>query len=355
MKLIDRHLIGTILKSVALVLLVLLSLVALLRFIDQQDDIGVGQFGAWQALSFVLLNLPQQAADMLPIATLIGALLGLGALARDSEITVLRATGVSPARLALSGAGAAVLLMVAVLILGEFLAAPLQNYARQQKAFSKFTTVSFSGGSAWARDGNLILHVAQQSAERDFSGMRVFELTPEFRLRAMGQAQRATSQDNRLWRLLDYAESRFTLDRVLARRSGERRLDSSISSEFFGLAVTRPNQLRLTTLWRLIRHSKSNDLNTATYEFAFWSRIARTVAILFAVLLAIPFALTQLRAAGSGTRLLVGILLGVTFFILQQLVESGTLALGLSPILLAWVPTLLLATATGVLFGKYAR
>lgn len=100
---LDRYLIRAILGSVALVMAVLLVLGGLFLFIGQQDDIGVGGYSAAQAFLFVLLNLPQQAWDLMPIAALIGALIGLGSLARGSEISVMRATGISPLRMA--GAG----------------------------------------------------------------------------------------------------------------------------------------------------------------------------------------------------------------------------------------------------------
>ena len=80
----------------------LLALGALFLFIGQQDDIGVGNYTAADALLYVLLNLPEQAWQLLPIAALIGSLMGLGTLARGSEITVIRATGISPVRIALA-------------------------------------------------------------------------------------------------------------------------------------------------------------------------------------------------------------------------------------------------------------
>lgn len=347
---LDRYLIRAILGSVALVMSVLLVLGGLFLFIGQQDDIGVGGYTAPQAFLYVLLNLPQQAWDLMPIAALIGSLIGLGSLARGSEISVMRATGISPLRMGLAASVAALLLIFLAVLLGEFLAPPLQQVARQQKAFSKFSDVSFGGGGgAWVRDGDLILNVARQSGARQFGGMQIFELSPDHRLKAIGRADNATSAANRSWLLQGYAESRFTLDQVLAAKSGERRLNSTVSADFLGLAVANPGNLELTTLYRLIQYYDSNGLDATAYRFAFWSRIARTCAILFAVLLGIPFVLGSLRSAGSGARTVVGLLLGIGFFLLQRLIESGTFAFGLNPVLLAWLPAALLALVSSTL------
>jgi lipopolysaccharide export system permease protein len=351
--LLDRYLARAILSSVLLVTTVLLMLGGLWVLIDQQDDIGIGHYTVWSALWYTLLNLPQQAYELLPITALIGSLLGLGSLARGSELTVIRATGVSIARIAGTTLIAAVLLIGVEVALGEFLGPPLQQAAREQKAFSKLSNVSFGTGSgAWVRDGDLILNVAGQSGERQFGGMQIFELSPQHQLVALGRARRATAGANRKWLLTDYAESRFADDKVSATPPAERILESNVTAGFLGLAVQDPDQLTIRALWRLIGYYQKNALDAREYVFAFWSRIARTVAIAFCTLLAIPFALGPLRSAGAGTRMLLGLILGIGFFLLQRLIESGTVVFALNPVLLAWLPTALLASLTLVLVAK---
>ena len=93
--------------------------------------------------------------------------------------------------------------------LGEFLGPSLQQAARVQKAFTRFNNVSFGGGGAWVRDGDLILHVAGQSSLSQFRGVQTFELSPEHGLLALGEAQHATADVKGMWLLSDYSESRF--------------------------------------------------------------------------------------------------------------------------------------------------
>ena len=124
---------------------------------------------------------------------MIGALLGLGTLARGSELTVMRAAGISVWRIAGSVTMAGVLLMVFAVLCGEFLAPPCRHMAKQQKALSKFSNISFaSRGGAWVRDGNLLINVMQQSGAAEFGGMRIFELTPDHELTSVATATTAT-------------------------------------------------------------------------------------------------------------------------------------------------------------------
>jgi lipopolysaccharide export system permease protein len=353
MSLLDRYIVRAILGAVLLLVVVLLVPVALFVFIDQQSDIGVGHYTALSALWFTLLNLPQYAYEMLPITVLIGTLLGLGSLARGSELTVIRASGVSVARIAGTTLMAGLVMVAVAITLGEFLGPPLQQAAREHKAFSRLNNVSFGTGSgAWVRDGALILNVAGQSGERQFGSMLIFQLSAQHRLVAIGHARRATAAANHRWLLTDYTESRFDDDTVTTSPPGQRILTSNVTAGFLGLAVQDPDQLTTAALWRLIRYYQANALDAREYVFAFWSRIARTVAIAFCALLAVPFVFGSLRSAGTGTRMFMGLLLGLGFFLLQRLIESGTVVFNLNPVVLAWLPATLLAAVT---LGLLAR
>ncbi|MCB1623944.1 MAG: LPS export ABC transporter permease LptG [Pseudomonadales bacterium] len=352
MTLLDRYVIRSMLGGVVLVMIVLLVLGALFIFVGQQDDIGTGSYTVLDALWFTALNIPQQVYELLPISALIGALVGLGTLARGSEITIMRAAGWSVWRLAGAVALGALLLFGFAVLVGEYLGPPLQQMAKQQKAFRKFANVSFGGhGGAWVRDGRLLINVAQQSSEAEFAGMRIFELSPRHELLAVARAAGAEALADGSWRLRDFAESRFANETVSTTAARERTFTASTSSEFLGLTVAEPSQLETRVLWRLIANLQANGLDARPQVFAFWSRIARTAAILFACLLAVPFVSGSMRA-GSGARTAIGLLLGIGFFLLQRMVESGAIVFDVSPVLLAWFPTAVLATVALTLIAR---
>ncbi|NBU24410.1 MAG: LPS export ABC transporter permease LptG [Gammaproteobacteria bacterium] len=365
---IDRYVLRAVLGGVLLVMTVLLSLGALFVLLGQQDDIGVGRYTVWKALAFVGLNLPQQVWEMLPISALIGSLLGLGALARGSELTVMRAAGLSVWQIGRGVVLAGLLLLAFGVAVGEWLAPPMQQLGREVKAFAKFSNVSFAGsGDAWVRDGDLIVNVERQTGDSQFGGMMVYELGPDNRLQSMGRAATAREVGSvaksvakpgggreaaSAWRLEQYAETRFDGDCSIASSSAGRTLESNVGAEFLGIAATIPGQLPSTALWRMIRHLKTNGLDSREPVFAFHSRIARTVAVLFAVLLALPFVFGSMRSAGAGARIGLGLMLGIVFFLLQQMIESGAIVYGGDPALFAWLPTMLMAAAATVLIAR---
>lgn len=344
---LSRYVMKAVIGNTALVMLVLLALSALYLFITQQDDIGVGTFSIEDALMFVGLSLPKYAFDLLPIAALIGSLLALGNLARTLELVVVRAAGVSTMRIALWTAMAGVILMIFTGIIGEVVAPPMDQYARQLKTFAKFNDYSMAGNrSAWAKDGDMMISVRQQSADNRYGGVYVFKFDAQRRLRGVGHANNASIDENNLWQLENYVESRIGDERVEVVKEPETQLQTRLSPEFLGLAVLDADSLPGRGLYSYIQHLKENGLDSRTYETAFWARIARTVAVAIIVVLAVPFAFGPMRSTGTGARTVVGIMIGVVFFLLAKMLESGGAVFNMPPLMVAWLPTALLAIIT---------
>ena len=353
MNLLDRYVGRTLLAAVALVMVVLMVLGGLFIFIGEQSDIGTGHYGALQALLYSLMELPQFALQALPAGALIGALLGMGTLARSQELTVMRAAGMSKLRIATAVFMAGVLLVILSVVWGEWVAPPLERLADQNKAVARYNNVSFAGrGAAWIRDGNRILNVARISADDELGGLMIFELGDDHRLTSMARADRARGGPDKQWLLQGYRESRFGTDSVAVAHEDEHRMQSSVASGFLQLANASPEDLSITTLTRVIRYLRANRLQDTDYVFALWSRAARSVAVLAAMLFAVPLAFGSLRTAGAGARTTLGLVIGLVYFFAQRMVESGVSVFALDPVLLAWAPCAGLALAALILYWR---
>jgi lipopolysaccharide export system permease protein len=351
--LLDRYIARTLLSAVALVMAVLAVLGTLFVFIGEQGDVGVGHYGMLDALLYAAMSVPQFALESFPAGALVGALLGIGVLARSNELTVMRASGMSKLRLSVASLISAGLLIGVALLIGEFLAQPLGQLADERKAFAKYANISFAGaGGAWIRDGDTILNVQGRSSVAEFGGMLIFDLAADNRLAAIGHADHARAVSAQSWQLLGYSESRFTDHSVTSLTSSQRDLHTAAGAELLQLAISDPSELALHTLYSAIRDLRANNLDAKQYVFAFWSRLARTAGILAALLFALPFGFGALRSTSLSARTTLGLALGLIYFFLQRLVESGTLVFNLNPLLLAWVPTSLLAIAALIMLWR---
>jgi lipopolysaccharide export system permease protein len=124
---------------------------------------------------------------------------------------------------------------------------------------------------------------------------------------------------------------------------------------FFGMIVADPAELSLRELWRTAGYLEANGQDARRLRFTFWSVVARLAALPFAALLALPLLFGPLRWVETGARATLGLVMGLAYFILSRMVESGTFALGLNPLLLAWAPTALLTAAVALLFARLRR
>jgi len=349
MTILDRYLAKTVLLHTLMVMAVLLALMTLVTFIGQQDDIGQGTYDVSGAFLVTLLQLPQQAYQLLPIGALIGAIIGLGGLARDSELTVVRAAGVSVGRIAVSAALAGLVVAALLWFIGEYFAPPADQYARQYKIFSRYSQLEFTGSrSAWARQGTLFVNVRRQAAENLYGGVYVYELDGERRLRLVGRAETAAQDDAGRWVLTSWAETRLGDDRVEARNVPRLVTEREFNPDFLGVAVTQPGALPLADLYAYKEHLEANNLTSSAWEIAFWSRISRLVAAVAVCVFAVPFAFGPLRSAGAGARTVLGIMAGVLFVLITQTLENSGQVYGLNPLLVAWGPTALLSVVAVV-------
>ncbi|MDY6994932.1 MAG: LptF/LptG family permease, partial [Pseudomonadota bacterium] len=165
MKIFDKYLAKTVFTMIFIVLLVLVGLFTFFAFIDEIDDIGKQRYGIWEAIQYVLLEIPRHIYDLFPVSALLGSLLGLGILANQGELTVLRAAGVSITRIAFSVLKVGLLLLLLVMLIGEFLAPYSGQYAKDMRAIAQSEhqqqqMVFSSHYGFWARD------------ERDFINIR---------------------------------------------------------------------------------------------------------------------------------------------------------------------------------------
>lgn len=347
MMIVRRYLAGAVLGATALVLGVLLALGGFIEFIGQLDNVGTGGFGIAQALAYSLMQLPDLAFILLPMAVLLGSLLGLGALANGSEIIALRAAGASPVALAqavlVTGAGLALL----TLVIGLYVAPPVERYARQYRTFvMQGPSGLASAESAWVRDGDVIMNLSQLGDPLQSGGVYLFRLGPAGHLASVARADSADIAAGREWTLNNYAESRFDDRGVTVRQERRFAEGTGLNPELLSLTVVRAEALNGFALWRYIRYLRNNQLDSRHFEVEFWRRIASSAAVAPMCVLALAFAFGAMRRAGTGARMVIGVVIGIAYFLASRGLADGAEVYNLNPLLVGWLPTLLLAAAT---------
>ncbi len=353
MRVIRRYLFRAIVTATALVMAVLMGLAVFIEFVTQLDDIGTGEYGLPQAIIYSLLKLPNLAYQMLPMAVLLGSLLGLGALANHGELVIIRAAGVSTFRLARAVTMTGVILALLTLVLGEYVGPPLDNYARQYRAQAKHANEPVTTGkSAWIRDGNTYLNVSRLTDDFRLGGVYLYKLDPDGELEGVGRADSAGVDAANQWVLSNYAETSFYGNGVKTMQARRSTQANNLSPDLVSLTVVRPDGLSGVELWRYVQYLRRNELDASTYEVAFWSRFAAAVAVAPMCVLALPFVFGRMRTTGAGARTLVGLIIGLAYFLVARGLSDGGQVYGLDPLIVAWLPTGVLLMVTLIALAR---
>ncbi len=352
MRLLDRYIVRSIVGHMALVLSVLVVLMALFLYVNEQGWVGVGHYGNLQAVWHVLLDLPATLLAFLPVAALFGALLAVGQLARGSELTVMRAAGVSVARIGAAVFATGLLLVPVALVVGEWMAPQLAQLARETRTVQRDGGISLTRQGVWLREGGRILR-ADGLAEG--GGVTLFELGDPQALALVARATGARALAGGGWQLDGVSASRLGLDTVSASHAAAQRLELAAGADFFSLVNGEPREMSLAALARAIHYLEANNLDARRHRFAFWAGIARLIALPLAMLLSVPLLFGPLRGAENAARATLGLVLGLGWYIAQRMVENGAFAFDLSPPLMASLPTLLLAGAVLLLLARLPR
>ena len=350
MRILRRYMLRSIMMMTGLVLAVLLGLAVFIEFVGQLDDIGTGDFGMPHALLYAILKLPNLAHVMLPMAVLLGAMLGLGGLANHGELVAIRTAGVSVGSLAGAVMVTGFVLTLIALVLGEYVGPPLESYARQFRTNAKHADTGIATGSSlWIRDGDTILNISGLGESSRFGGVYLFRMQPGT-LVSVGRADSAGVDDESQWVLNNYSESVFDDNGVRTRQARQSTQANNLSPDLVGLAVVRPSSLRGLELYRYIKYLERNELDARRYSVAFWSRIASAFAVTPMCVLALPFVMGRMRSSGTGARMIVGLIIGLAYFLASRSLADGGQVYELNTVLVAWLPTItLIAVTTAVL------
>jgi lipopolysaccharide export system permease protein len=336
----------TILASTALVLVVLLALAGLFEFIAELDDTR-GDYQTPRVILYTLLRLPQLAVEMLPVATLIGSLLGLGALAANSEIIVMRSAGLSIRKLATMVSVTGFVLLVITALLGEFIGPPLDYFARNMRLEARFQQDDDRLGNAtWVRDGPVILHLERVSSEFEFGSIYMFLLNEDNGLASIARAENSGIDKDDQWILENLRETRFEDDGVQVVESSLAIETFNIDAEVLGISLVKPQSLSGRGLMSYVSYLKRNSLDARRYETELWYRIARTATVLIMPVLALAFVFGSLRTGGAGARLMIGVAIGLAYYLASEMLANSGQVFNFDPAVIAWLPSAILALVT---------
>jgi lipopolysaccharide export system permease protein len=345
MTILRRYLTRTLFWTTLVALAILVALFAFFALIDQLEETGRGNYGVLQAVTYVLLATPGLATELFPIAATIGSMATLGILAQNSELAVIRTSGVSAAQLGMLIARAALVLVVLAIIIGELVAPFSEEKAQNLRSIAMTQQITLkSKYGFWARDGSSFINIRRILPGRRVEQIYIYEFDRDKRLRTSTRAKQARYADGR-WLLENIQQTIIDGDTIQKRYLNRAAWDSLLDPEMLNLVIIEPRFLTVVGLARYIGYLRDNAQDSRAYEQALWVKLVRPFSIISMVVLAVPLVRLHTRAAPIGQRVFQGALAGIMFHIVNQASGNIGIVYGIAPAVAVAAPTALLAGA----------
>jgi len=326
-KTLRRLIYREVIAAVAFVAVGFLALFFFFDFVDELPNVGKGpvQYRLTQALLYVTLMLPNHLYELMPIAVLIGTIYVMARLAQSSEYTILRTSGLGPWRALRALLLLGVAFTVVTFATGDYLAPAADRTARLLKARSEGQiTVGQTG--AWLKERQRFhsysVNVGALSPEGNMSNVRIFEADSRGFLVSTTQARTAVFQEGG-WLLSSVDRTEFPPSGAESARVERLKLPqmvwpTEISQEMVSVALLRPDRMSTLALFEYIRHLEANNQTSQRYAIEFWRKLFYPLSCMVMVVLALPFAYLHFRQGGITTYVFGGVLVGISFFLLNN-------------------------------------
>lgn len=343
MNIMTRYICKTVLQTSFIVVVALMSMDFFIQLIGEFGDIGDGNYTITQALLYVVLLMPRDLYNLFPIAGLIGCLLGLGLLASHSELIVMRAAGVSVFRISRAVLCAILLMVGFITAMGEYVAPKAAHIAENLKAIDKSAgqAVATQQG-VWLKDATSFIHIKKVVNSAHLEDISRYTFNDAHQLTRVAYARQA-DYINSAWRVADIHETDFNGQHVTTTHQEVANWHMSLSPSLLRMAQVEPFEMDIVKLYQYNRYQKQNGLQYQASALNFWQRLLQPLGTCVMMFLAIPFIFGPLRTVTMGLRLVAGVLVGFSFYILNQFFGPFSLVYHVPPLLAAILPSILFA------------
>jgi lipopolysaccharide export system permease protein len=357
MRILQRYFFVSIAQAVVFVLVALLALIAFMDLTSELPAVGKGGYLIQHAFLYVLLQIPGHVYEVMPVAALIGTIYTMAQFAQSSEFTIMRASSMSTQMAGAMLFKIGFVFVAITFIFGELITPRSAPLAERVRLSAKGATVSaefrsgmwtkdtvHSGGPKGPVTGSRFFNARQILPDGQLRDVRLYEFDNSMRMRALITAASASFSGNNIWRLQDVTETQFTNSRTLpapgtalpngqtiqnrfgqdtsavgTRKLPSLELRSEITPKILSVSRSDPERMSANELAVYTRHLAENRQETERFKIAFWRKLIDPLSIFVLMALALPFAYLQTRSGGVSFKVFVGIMIGVSFMLINSL------------------------------------
>jgi len=334
------YIVKEILKGSAIAVILLLTLFNLFTFSDELKDLGEGTYGLKEIFLYLALTSPRVFYELVPSAALLGSLFVVGAMANNREIVAMRAAGLSIFWVIKSVMLAGSVLVVIALSVGEFVAPKAERTAQLIKTTAQNNEVVMkSKYGLWLREGKKFVNVRKILSKGELSEIYLYQVDEKDRLVSVTKVEKASFLGNETWNVEGITKSEISSKQVFSSNEASEHWKTAIDPDLLNVVVIKSENMSLYDLFMYIEFLKGNNQKSQSFELAFWSRLINPFVTFVMLMVSIPFVVGVGRGVSTGGRMMIGIIIGMTFNIFDKIAGHVGLVYGYDPMLMAVLPS----------------
>ena len=347
MKILDLYIAKTLLKYSLAVMVILVGVFAFFKFLEEVDDIGRVGYSAIDAFAYVSMLIPSIAHSLSSLFILLGVILGLGYLASNSELVVMRSASVSIGKITKTSLQVSLILMIVMMLFGEFIAPFASEQAKRFKAKATGERiVDASEQGFWIREGEQFIHVDKNVGGEFFKNVTLINRKNKKEIDSVVFSPNAVIDQQNLYlkQSSSYQLAGDDVNRSITKESlPEYTTLVNFDQDLIQSLKKEPKTLSIWQLYKHIDFLSSNQLSTDIYEVEFYARLMQPITLVTMIVLAIPFVFGSLRDSSLGKKVFIGVTIGLFFWLASKIGAQLSLRFDFNHLISAALPTIVVS------------
>lgn len=339
MFILQRYIGMSVVRGFFLLAIIVVSLFSIILLIDELDQVGTGSYNWLLAIKYVLYHTPKLLLDFAAFISLVGSIIALGSLASNHELVAIESVGVSPQGVINSVLFAALILMTLVLLNAQFVIPATLQAAHVEKTLAVDGRGDFiSEAGYWAQSEHRFIHIKEVENGRIPIDVEIFEYNDRYELLRYLFAEKVLLINDQSWQLQDVTVKEVINGELVVKLLKNTQWESFLNTTQLGVIVSKPEALSISNLYHYVQGLKQRGEQYYRYELLFWQKITAPVSAAIMILLGMPFVFGSQRSVSTGKRITLGVLAGIAFYVITQIVTHVGTLIQWPPLIIALLP-----------------
>tara|TARA_Y100000748_G_scaffold298710_1_gene294399 strand:+ start:48 stop:1121 length:1074 start_codon:yes stop_codon:yes gene_type:complete len=328
-------------------LIILVSLEIFFSFTAEIKYLNVGNYNIFTLSEYVILNIPKSISIMFPYAVLIGSMLSLGAMASDMEFVSMQAAGISVTKIMTIVIIQAFILSAIFYYISDSIVPSFSNKAEKNKNLALNKKVIFHQNGVWFKDNNTYIKINEIYSNENLRDITMYKYDEKNILSSIKTIVEARYID-KIWKLTKTEETILTSIPITKKYFAEEETMDFIDRKLINIKTHKASSLSLSDVVKNISYLEKNNLDATIQKKIYWNKILKPFSTVIMLFLSMPFIFGRQRSSNLSQRIILGVFIGIAFFIISSILPNLGMVFGIAPLISVLLPNLLFIIA-----GKY--